>query len=149
MKMLRFAQIDEMDPGAKSNLDIIFDNLEKKNPEHIAVKQWKIFKSNNRRDQNRILTSLAAKLSVFDLATVEQITETDDLELDKMKDQKVILFITVPAIDDSYDFFADLLHFQLLTMSNCDCISKWNENLKNAESEKRSISEFLNGKTFC
>lgn len=55
--------------------------------DHIAVKQWKVFQVNHWKDQRRILASLAAKLSIFDLPMIEQLTSTDDLELDQMKDQ--------------------------------------------------------------
>lgn len=126
MKMLRAAQINAMDPNAKSNLDVIFDNLEKKNPEHIAVKRWNVFKFNP-HDQNRVITSLAAKLSIFDLPMIEKLTSTDDLELDQMKDQTTVLFVKIPTFNDSYDILTELLCFQLMNMKDCDHVSGWTE----------------------
>lgn len=140
MKMLRAAQINAMDPNAKSNLDVIFDNLEKKNPEHIAVKQWKVFQVNHWKDQRRILASLAAKLSIFDLPMIEQLTSTDDLELDQMKDQTTVLFVKIPTINDSYDILTELLCFQLMNMNDCDHVSSWTEYQKK-ESPKKERHE--------
>lgn len=135
MKMLRAAQINAMDPNAKSNLDVIFDNLEKKNPEHIVVKQWNVFKFNHPHDQDRVITSLAAKLSIFDLPMIEKITSTDDLELDQMKDQTTVLFVKIPTINDSYDILTELLCFQLMNMKDCDHVSGWTEYQGNEKHE--------------
>lgn len=135
MKMLRAAQINAMDPNAKSNLDVIFDNLEKKNPEHIVVKQWNVFKFNHPHDQDRVITSLAAKLSIFDLPMIEKITSTDDLELDQMKDQTTVLFVKIPTINDSYDILTELLCFQLMNMNDCDHVSSWTEYQGNEKHE--------------
>lgn len=145
LKMIRSYNIDPRDPNSTSStsaLDTLFDNLSNRNQEHIAVRQWKIFKLNDQCDQKRILTSLAAKLSVFDLAAVERLTKTDDIELNKIKDQKTVLFVMIPATDDSYDILADLLHFQLLTMLDCDCISGWTDEEKLLK-DIREISSFV------
>lgn len=139
MKMLRAAQINAMDPNAKSNLDVIFDNLEKKNPEHIVVKQWNVFKFNP-HDQNRVITSLAAKLSIFDLPMIEKLTSTDDLELDQMKAQTTVLFVKIPTFNDSYDILTELLCFQLMNMKDCDHVSGWTE----YQGKERHEDELLN-----
>ena len=132
MKMLRVAQINAMNP--------IFNNLEEKNPEHIAVKQWKVFQANHWKDQNRVITSLAAKLSIFDLPMIEQLTSTDDLELDQMKDQTTVLFVKIPTFNDSYDILTELLCFQLMNMKDCDHVSGWTEYQKK-ESPKKERHE--------
>ena len=79
MKMLH-AQMNDIDMNTYHYLDDLFFNLEKKSMDHIAVKQWKVFQVNHWKDQRRILASLAAKLSIFDLPMIEQLTSTDDLE---------------------------------------------------------------------
>lgn len=131
MKMLRVAQINAMNP--------IFNNLEEKNPEHIAVKQWKVFQANHWKDQNRVITSLAAKLSIFDLPMIEKLTSTDDLELDQMKDQPTVLFVKIPTFNDSYDILTELLCFQLMNMKDCDHVSGWTEYPQNKRHESKAI----------
>lgn len=132
MKMLRAAQINAINP--------IFNNLEEKNPEHIAVKQWKVFQANHWKDQNRVITSLAAKLSIFDLPMIEKLTSTDDLELDQMKDQPTVLFVKIPTFNDSYDILTELFCFQLMNMKDCNHVSGWTEYQKK-ESPKRERHE--------
>lgn len=113
MKMLRSAQINEMDPNAQSSLDIIFESLEKKDPNHIAVKQWKVFKTAGAKTAKSILISAAVRLSAFNIEAVENLTRKDDLELGKIGDEKTALFVIIPTADDTFNFLVSLMYSQL------------------------------------
>ena len=139
MKMLH-AQMNDIDMNTYHYLDDLFFNLEKKSMDHIAVKQWKVFQVNHWKDQRRILASLAAKLSIFALPMIEQLTSTDDLELNQMKDQTTVLFVKIPTFNDSYDILTELLCFQLMNMKDCDHVSGWTEYQKK-ESPKKERHE--------
>lgn len=132
--------MNDIDMNTYHYLDDLFFNLEKKSMDHIAVKQWKVFQVNHWKDQRRILASLAAKLSIFDLPMIEQLTSTDDLELDQMKDQTTVLFVKIPTFNDSYDILTELLCFQLMNMKDCDHVSGWTEYQKK-ESPKKERHE--------
>lgn len=138
MKMLH-AQMNDIDMNTYHYLDDLFFNLEKKSMDHIAVKQWKVFQVNHWKDQNRVITSLAAKLSIFDLPMIEKLTSTDDLELDQMKDQPTVLFVKIPTFNDSYDILTELLCFQLMNMTDCDHVSGWTEYPQNKRHESKAI----------
>lgn len=113
MKMLRAANIDEMDPNAKSSLDVIFDNLEKKDPNHIAVKQWKVFKTAGAKTAKSILITAAVRLSAFNIESVENLTRKDEFELGKIGDEKTALFVIIPTVDKTFSFLASLMYSQL------------------------------------
>lgn len=113
MKMLRSAQINEMDPNAQSSLDIIFESLEKKNPNHIAVKQWKVFKTAGAKTAKSILISAAVRLSAFNIESVENLTRKDEFELGKIGNEKTALFVIIPTVDKTFSFLASLMYSQL------------------------------------
>ena len=95
-----------------------------------------VFQVNHWKDQRRILASLAAKLSIFDLPMIEQLTSTDDLELDQMKDQTTVLFVKIPTFNDSYDILTELLCFQLMNMKRLRSC-KWLDRI----SKKRKVQK--------
>lgn len=113
MKMLRAANIDEMDPNAKSSLDVIFDSLEKKDPNHIAVKQWKVFKTAGAKTAKSILITAAVRLSAFNIEAIENLTQKDELDLGKIGDEKTALFVIIPVADATFNFLVSLMYSQL------------------------------------
>ena len=100
-----------------------------------------VFQVNHWKDQRRILASLAAKLSIFDLPMIEQLTSTDDLELDQMKDQTTVLFVKIPTFNDSYDILTELLCFQLMNMKDCDHVSGWTEYQKRKVQKRKDMNQ--------
>ena len=102
-----------MDPNAQSSLDIIFESLEKKNPNHIAVKQWKVFKTAGAKTAKSILISAAVRLSAFNIESVENLTRKDEFELGKIGDEKTALFVIIPTVDKTFSFLASLMYSQL------------------------------------
>lgn len=110
MKMLRAAKTGV--------LDSLFSDLEKINSNHISIKQWKIFDMNSEIDRGYVISSLAARLSIFDISQIEYLMETDDLSLNDIRNSKIALFILIPIADDSFDFIIKALHFQILLFLN-------------------------------
>ena len=113
MKLLRAAEVNENDPNAKSPLDLIFEKVESNDPNSLAVKQYKTFKMGAGKTLKSILISCAVRLTVFNLPSIEDLTMKDDLELEKMGDEKTALFVVIPAADDTYNFLVSMMYSQL------------------------------------
>lgn len=116
IKMLKTVAIDgAIDPCANSELDLIFYNLKKKNPDHVAVKHWDTFDILNRqytwKYRLQAIISAITTLTIFDTAVVANVTSKDDLKLGKKG--KIVYFVLVPTMDNIYDIFIDLLSCQL------------------------------------
>ena len=113
MKLLRAAEVDENNPNAKTVLDKLFEEVEREDPDSAALKQYRIFRLGSGRMANIIAMRCLMGLNVFNLEKVDAFTKTDTLELDRMSQDKTVLFI-LPSIQyDEFDLFADMLLFQL------------------------------------
>ncbi len=116
MELFRLAEAKEEDEGWKSDLDIIFEQLEKEKPNHIACKQYKIFKLGAGKTIKSILISLGVRLSLFNLKEVSDLMIKDELELDKIGDEKTVLFVVIPdATDTMFNFIAAMMYTQLFS----------------------------------
>lgn len=116
MELFRMAEAREEDEGWKSDLDIIFEQLEKEKPNHIACKQYKIFKLGAGKTIKSILISLGVRLSLFNLKEVSDLMIKDELELDKIGDEKTVLFVVIPdATDTMFNFIAAMMYTQLFS----------------------------------
>lgn len=113
MKLLRAAEVNENDANAQSPLDKLFAKVEAKDPNSLAVKQYKTFKMGAGKTLKSILISCAVRLTVFNLEEIENLTKSDDLELAKMGDEKTALFVVIPAADDTYNFLVSMMYSQL------------------------------------
>ena len=113
MKLMRAADIDENDSAQKSKLDYIFDACEKEDPNSFAVKQYKTFKMGAGKTLKGILISCAVRLQAFDLEDVANLTDSDDLELDDVGDEKTALFVIIPTGDKTFNFLASMMYSQL------------------------------------
>ena len=113
MMLLNAAEIDEDDPDAKSELDILMDNLEKEKPESMAVKNYKIFKMAAGKTAKSILVSAGVRLQVFNFAEVKQLTNDDTLDLASLGDEKQALFVVIPAADSTFNFLVSMMYSQL------------------------------------
>lgn len=113
MNLLRAAEIKEEDATSKSPLDYIFDNIEENDPESFAVKQYKTFKMGAGKTLKSILISAAVRLQAFDLIDVEELTNTDDIDLDSLGDEKSALFIVIPTGEGTFNFLAAMMYSQL------------------------------------
>ena len=92
MEMLRAGEVREDDDTYQSPLDELFERLEMRNPDHIAVKYYKDYHSGSAKTLKSIQITLAARLEKFNLASVAALTATDELELASLGEKKVALF---------------------------------------------------------
>jgi type IV secretion system protein VirD4 len=111
--MLRAADVREEDEMYQSVLDEIFDRLEMKNPEHIAIKYYKDYRSGSARTLKSIQITLAARLEKFNLESLAALTATDELNLASLGEKKTALFIIIPDNDSSFNFLISILYTQL------------------------------------
>ena len=113
MEMLRAGEVKEDDDNYLSPLDILFKRLEKREPEHIAVKYYRDYRSGSAKTLKSIQITLASRLEKFNLKSVEALTITDDLDLASMGEKKTALFCIIPDNDTSFNFLISILYTQL------------------------------------
>jgi type IV secretion system protein VirD4 len=113
MEMIAAAEVREDDETYQSPLDELFERLEMREPEHLAVKQYNIFKLAAGKTAKSILISLGVRLEKFNLASIAGITTTDELELSSIGERKTALFAVIPDNDSSFNFIVGMLYTQL------------------------------------
>ncbi|MFC0234339.1 VirD4-like conjugal transfer protein, CD1115 family [Vagococcus entomophilus] len=116
VELVRLANVEEDVEGYVSPLDILFQELEEKDPQNFAVAQYKIFKLAGGRTTTSILVSLGVRLAPFDIPSIQHLVSNDTLELEKVGDQKTILYILLPDTDTSFNFLASMMYQQLFDM---------------------------------
>lgn len=104
MEMLRAAEVREDDDSYQSPLDELFERLEMRNPDHIAVKYYKDYRSGSAKTLKSIQITLASRLEKFNLSSVAALTATDELDLSSLGERKVALFALIPDNDSSFNF---------------------------------------------
>ena len=110
--MIENAATMENDESYKSPVDLLFDDLERVDPEHIAVKEYKVFKQASGKTAKSILVSTAVRLAAFNLPALANITSRDDLQLDTMGDRKRAIFAVIPDNDTSFNYLVGMLYSQ-------------------------------------
>lgn len=114
MSLLRAADIDENgDSSFQSPLDMMFEQVAELDPEGFAIKQYKIFKMGAGKTLKSILISCAVRLQAFDLTDVADLTDTDDIDLDSIGDEKTALFVIIPTGEKTFNFLASMMYSQL------------------------------------
>nr|WP_302471994.1 type IV secretory system conjugative DNA transfer family protein [Blautia massiliensis (ex Durand et al. 2017)] len=113
MEMLGSAQVKEEDEDYESPLDILFDRLEMRNPDSIAVKQYHIYKQAAGKTAKSILISVGVRLAAFNLPQIAKLTNTDELDLSSMGEKKVALFCCIPDADTSLNYLVGMIYSQL------------------------------------
>ena len=113
MELLRAGDIDEENEAEGSALDDLFAMLEAKNPNHIALKYYKSYRSGSAKTLKSIQITLAARLEKFNLESLAALTSTDELDLPSMGEKKVALFALIPDNDSSFNFLVSILYTQL------------------------------------
>ena len=119
LDLLNACEAREDDETYKSPVDILFDDLAKKQPEHFAVKQYVKFKMAAGKTLKSILVSCGARLAPFDIKELRDIMTEDELELDTMGDQKTALFLIMSDTDITFNFVIAMLQSQLFNLL-CD-----------------------------
>lgn len=113
LEMLRFGDVREDDDSYQSPLDELYDRLEMREPDHIAVKYYRDYRSGSGKTLKSIQITLAARLEKFNLASLAALTVTDELDLESIGEKKTALFIIIPDNDSSFNFLVSILYTQL------------------------------------
>lgn len=113
MEMLRAGDVKEDDDMYMSPLDVLFERLEMKNPEHIALKYYRDYHSGSAKTLKSIQITLASRLEKFNLESLSMLTMTDELELETLGEKKTTLFALIPDNDTSFNFIVSILYTQL------------------------------------
>lgn len=113
MEMLRAGDVKEDDDMYSSPLDLLFEKLEEKNPEHIALKYYKDYHSGSAKTLKSIQITLASRLEKFNLRSLAMLTMTDELDLPSLGEKKTALFALIPDNDTSFNFIVSILYTQL------------------------------------
>ena len=113
MEMIRAGEVREDDETYKSALDILFERLEMRNPEHIALKYYRSYHSGSGKTLKSIQITLISRLEKFNLESLASITQNDELELWSIGEKKAAVFAIIPDNDSSFSFLVGMLYTQL------------------------------------
>ena len=112
MFLIENAAAMEDDDEYQSPVDLLFQGLEDENPEHIALKQYKIFKQASGKTAKSILISAAVRLAAFNLPEIARMTSYDNLDLGSMGEKKKAIFCVIPDNDNSFNYLVGMLYTQ-------------------------------------
>jgi len=113
MEMIRAGEVREDSEDYQSPLDMLFERLEEENPEHIAIKYYKNYRSGSGKTLKSIQITLVSRLEKFNLETLASITQTDEMELNTLGEKKTAIFAVIPDNDSSFNFIVGMLYTQL------------------------------------
>jgi type IV secretion system protein VirD4 len=119
LDLINASQAKEDDEDYKSPVDILFDRLKEKDPDHFAVRQYVKYKLAAGKTAKSILVSCGARLAPFDIKEVRKLTDYDELQLDTIGDEKTILFLIMSDTDPTFNFLIAILQSQLFNLL-CD-----------------------------
>ena len=116
IEFINAMEVREDDEEFKNPVDLMFDALEAEKPNHFAVRQYKKYKLAAGKTAKSILISCGARLAVFDIAGLREVTAYDELELDTLGDRKTALFLIMSDTDDSFNFLISMCYTQLFNL---------------------------------
>ena len=116
IEFINAMEVREDDEEFKNPVDLMFDALEAEKPNHFAVHQYKKYKLAAGKTAKSILISCGARLAVFDIAELREVTAYDELELDTLGDRKTALFLIMSDTDDSFNFLISMCYTQLFNL---------------------------------
>ena len=119
LDMINASEAREDDEEFKNPVDLMFDELEEREPDHFAVKQYKKYKLAAGKTAKSILISCGARLAPFDIKELRDLTSYDELELDMLGDEKTALFVIISDTDDTFNFIVSIMYTQLFNLL-CD-----------------------------
>lgn len=119
LDLINASEAREDDENYKSPVDMLFDRLAEREPEHFAVKQYVKFKQAAGKTLKSILISCGARLAPFDIKELHDLMEYDELELDTLGDEKTALFVIISDTDDTFNFVVAIMYSQLFNLL-CD-----------------------------
>ena len=113
MEMIRSGEVKEEDDGFMSPLDRLFARLADRQPDHIALKYYRNYRSGSGKTLKSIQITLVARLEKFNLDSLAAITQSDEMELDRLGEKKTAIYAVIPDNDSSYNFIVGMLYTQL------------------------------------
>ena len=116
LEMLNSMEVREDDDTFKNPVDLLFDELEQKEPDHFAVRQYRKYKLAAGKTAKSILVSCGARLAPFDIKELREITAYDELELDTLGDRKVALFLIMSDTDSTFNFLISMIYTQMFNL---------------------------------
>ena len=116
VEMINAMEVHEDDEDFKNNVDLLFEELEAEKPDHFAVRQYKKYKLAAGKTAKSILISCGARLAPFDIQELRELTAYDELELDKLGDEKTALFLIMSDTDDTFNFLIAMCYSQLFNL---------------------------------
>lgn len=119
LDMIDASEVREDDENYKNPIDHLFDALERKDPTHFAVKQYRKYKLAAGKTSKSILISCGARLAPFDIKELRELMSEDDLALDTIGDKKTALFVIISDTDDTFNFVVSIMYSQLFNLL-CD-----------------------------
>lgn len=119
LEMINASEAREDDEDFQNPVDLMFERLEEKDPEHFAVKQYRKYKLAAGKTAKSILISCGARLAPFDIKELRELMETDEMQLDTIGDRKTALFVIISDTDDTFNFVVSILYTQLFNLL-CD-----------------------------
>ena len=114
--MLSTMEVREEDESFQNNVDYLFEELEREQPSHFAVRQYRKFKLAAGKTLKSILVSCGARMAPFDIAELREVTAYDEMELDTLGDRKTALFLIISDTDDTFNFLVSLCYTQLFNL---------------------------------
>ena len=114
--MINAMEVREDDEEFKNPVDLMFDELEEREPDHFAVRQYKKYKLSAGKTAKSILVSCGARLAPFDIKELREVTAYDELELDTLGDQKTSLFLIMSDTDATFNFLISMIYTQLFNL---------------------------------
>ena len=119
LEFINASETREEDEEFKNAVDLLFEELERDEPNHFAVRQYKKYKLAAGKTAKSILISCGARLAPFDIAELRELTSYDEMELDMIGDQRTALFIVISDTDDTFNFVVAMMYSQLFNLL-CD-----------------------------
>ena len=119
LDMINASEVREDDEEFKNPVDLMFEELEAKDSDHFAVRQYKKYKLAAGKTAKSILISCGARLAPFDIKGLRELTSYDELELDKLGEEKSALFVIISDTDDTFNFIVSIMYTQLFNLL-CD-----------------------------
>jgi len=119
IEFINASEVREDDEDYKNPVDLMFEALEKKDPQHFALRQYKKYKLAAGKTAKSILISCGARLAPFDIKELRELTAYDEMELDTLGDEKTALFIIISDTDDTFNFLVSMAYTQLFNLL-CD-----------------------------
>ena len=116
VELLKLCETHEDDETFKNSVDLYFEELEAEDPNHFAVIQYKNFKLAAGKTAKSILISCAARLAPFNIPQLRDLVSEDELELDKLGDQKTALFVIIPETDRTFNFLVSIMYTQMFNL---------------------------------